>query len=520
MSNTDELCRSFLDLWWHFDPGAATLAGAAGQDGRLGAFDPESVREHVAALRSIAGAVEDLEIDGVGEEIDRTALLDHLRVLLFRLEHEHPYRKNPALWIGHACMALDGLLARPDSRESAAGALERLRALPRFLTSARDTLRDPPQLLVDTALGELAGLSALIDETATRFAPLWVALGEEDGAAAVANAEAEVRRTGQALRSEITPDPEPGAEAIGEDEVDRRLHHEHASVHNGAEVWRAANRLVTEIEAEAAALAAAIDPGRHWRDVYEAAREAHPAGGDLPSQWSQGILQARHAAPDAGLPEADLPPLELVDAPDYVRVTEPVADYVPAGAAGSSARLVLVGGEEILAPWLGARYGVPGLHLHRARAARLASLVRSSITATSTTDGWGLYVQELLREDGLGGSPASLLAERVLALRDAHLAVVDLGIHTKQFTAGEAIGYLAARLPFDRRMAEADVRRLACRPTSAAAAFLGRRELLRLRDDMRTERGSSFVAARFHDEVLAYGGIPVPLIRWGMGLDD
>ena len=64
------------------------------------------------------------------------------------------------------------------------------------------------------------------------------------------------------------------------------------------------------------------------------------------------------------------------------------------------------------------------------------------------------------------------------------------------------------------------MRRLASRPTSAAAAFLGRRELLRLRDDVRSARGTSFDEAEFHRELLGYGGIPVPLMRWGMGLDD
>jgi len=125
----DELCRSFLDLWYHFDPAAATRAGAPGQDERLGAFDADSVRLHVAALRSISGAVEDLDIEDTDDEIDRTGLLDHLRVLLFRFEHEYPWRRNPALWIRHACDALDSLLSRemPDAA-AAAATLARIRA--------------------------------------------------------------------------------------------------------------------------------------------------------------------------------------------------------------------------------------------------------------------------------------------------------------------------------------------------------------------------------------------------------
>lgn len=519
MAITDELCHSFLDLWWHFDPAAATAAGAPGQDARLGSFDPESVRSHLAALRSIAGAVEDLEIEEVSDEIDRTALLDHIRVLLFRLEKEHPHRTNPVFWVEHACRAFDALLTRSASDPAAAtAALDRLKALPRFLTDARDSLRDPPQLLVDTALAMLPALSVLLDDTATRFSPLWAAFDEDDSATIVSEAESAVGRTGQALRSEIVANGEPGAEAIGEDEVDRRLHHEHASVHNGAEVWRAANRLVTETEAEVTAIAAAIDPARGWREVYEELRAAVPAD-DSAGRWRDALADAWRGAEAAGFGTAAPGPLEAIEAPDYVRVLEPLASYRDGGGQRPAA-LLIGGAEPEIIPWLAAQLGPPGVHLHRSRAASLTRMVRRHIAASSTASGWGLYAMEVVRDHGLRQEPAAHLAERVHFLRAAHLAVVDLGVHTRQFTAGEAIGYLTSRLPIDRAAAEAEVRCIASRPTSAAAAILGKRELVRLRQDVHDARGSSFTLDAFHDEVLGYGGIPVPLIRWGMGLDD
>jgi hypothetical protein len=516
---TDELCRSFLDLWWHFDPAAATAAVAQGQDGRLGTFDPEAIRGHVAALRSIAGAVEDLEIEEIPDEIDRTALLDHIRVLLFRLEKEHPHRTSPVFWIEHACQAFDGLLRRsPSDPAAATAALDRLRELPRFLTDARDTLRDPPQLHVDTAVAMLPGLSVLLDETATRFSALWAAFDEEEAAAVLAEAESAVGRTGHALRAEIVANGEPGAEAIGEDEVDRRLHHEHASVHNGAEVWRAANRLATETESEVAALAAAIDPARGWRELYEEIRDAASAAGSADT-WRDALAEAWRAAEAGGFGTAAPGPLEVIEAPGYARVLEPFAAYRD-GGGDRPAALLISGAEPQAVPWLAARLGPPGIHLHRSRAASLPGLVRRHIAAGSTASGWGLYAMELVRDHGLGPEPASRLVERVLFLCAAQLAVVDLGIHTRQFTAADAIGYLTARLPVDRAAAEALVRCAACRPTAAAAAILGKQELVRLRDDVRDMRGSSFTFDAFHDEVLSYGGIPVPLIRWGMGLDD
>ena len=81
---TDTLCRSYLDLRWHLDPAAGSAAGAGEHDTRLGRFDVESVHEYLAAFRSLAKAVEDMEVTDLQDEIDRTALLDAIRVPYYR----------------------------------------------------------------------------------------------------------------------------------------------------------------------------------------------------------------------------------------------------------------------------------------------------------------------------------------------------------------------------------------------------------------------------------------------------
>ncbi|HEU5217235.1 MAG TPA: DUF885 family protein [Gemmatimonadales bacterium] len=518
MAALDELCRSFLDLWYHFDPAAATRAGVAGEDGRLGAFDADSVRLHVAALRSIAGAVEELDIDDTDDEIDRTGLLDHLRVLLFRFEHEYPWRRNPALWIRHACDALDSLLSRevPDAAVAAA-TLARIRALPGFFTDARATLRRPPQLLVDVALAELDGLSTLVVAAAARFAVVWEAL-DDDGAEALREADTAIDRMREALRSEIAPDLSPGGASIGEAEVDRRLHHEHASVHNAAEVYRGALRLATEVEQEVMALAATIDPARPWREVYETAHATNGSAEGPLHPMAAALGAARRFAELHGVTIGTGAPLVPVEATGYERVVDPGAFYRPAGAL-TPAMVVVAGGDPRALPWVAARLGVPGIHLHRNRSDALSRLVRRHIAAASTPLGWSLYAADLMRALGFAADPASRLAERVLFLRDAHLAVVDLALHTRQLPPGEAVDYLETRLPLSRRECEARVRRIACYPIEACAAILGWKELIRLREDVRAVRGDRFSLAAFHEEVFRYGGLPVPLIRWGMGLD-
>ncbi len=515
MAATDQLCRSFLDLWWHFDPAAASRAGVTQQDGRLGAYDADSLRQQVAALKAIAGAAEELEVDDTADEIDRTALLDHLRVLLFRFEHEHPWQRNPALWVEHLYRALGVLLARSDPNAAADAALERLRAAPGFLGAARDTLQKPPPVLVDTALAQLAAFAPLLDQTETRFGAAWTAAPAE-AAQALAEARSALEQFAAALRA-LPVDPDPHAGAVGEDEVDRRLHYEHASIHNSAELHRGALRLVAETEAELDALAAELDPARSWAELYAKLWNEAPVWSELASEFHDALAGNARILSAHGL-DCEAPPLALEPEHPVAAVLEPLASYRAAGL-GSPAAVLLGDADLALLPWPAARLGIPGAHQHRTQRDTLPGLVRRHIAATSTPLGWSLYAADLMAELGLGDDPEARLAERVLFLRDVQLALVDLGFHTRQLTAAEAVAQLTAGVPFGAATALADLRRIACRPTAACAALLGRQELRRLRNDVADARGAEFSLQEFHGEVLSYGGLPVPLIRWGMGLD-
>jgi uncharacterized protein (DUF885 family) len=93
-------------------------------------------------------------------------------------------------------------------------------------------------------------------------------------------------------------------------------------------------------------------------------------------------------------------------------------------------------------------------------------------------------------------------------------------LHTMGMRDYEAATYLSDLLGISRPSAEAEVRRYCVAPGYQLCYAVGRRELLRLRADYRARAGSAFTLRRFHDEVLAYGGLPVSLMRWGMGLGD
>src|SRR5439155_12420390 len=91
--------KAYFDLRWHLDPVAATQAGVKTHDDRYGRYSPAALAPHLAALKSLAGALEETTADGLENEIDRTALLNDMRVALRRFERERPQAKSPAFWL-------------------------------------------------------------------------------------------------------------------------------------------------------------------------------------------------------------------------------------------------------------------------------------------------------------------------------------------------------------------------------------------------------------------------------------
>jgi len=123
-----DLEKSFFDLHWQLDPVAATQAGVPGHDDRYGRFSPAALAPHLAALKSIAIALEGANAADLEEEIDRTALLNEIRVMLRRFEDLKPQAKNPEFWLSHLLGGLHHLLLAADRTpaEKAAAAIGRL----------------------------------------------------------------------------------------------------------------------------------------------------------------------------------------------------------------------------------------------------------------------------------------------------------------------------------------------------------------------------------------------------------
>ncbi len=534
-STFDELVDSYLDLRWNMDPVAATAAGLKQHDSRLGLFGVEDVQRYLAALKSLGNALEECAVGSLEEEIDRTALLDELRFTIYRFEQEQPHVVNPTFWLTHALDGLYFLLVLTDRtlNERSEAAASRVRDIPRFLQLASATLRDCPLVFVETAMQVAAQAQPLLDEVERGLTPV----ESEDFAAACDDARAAVGEFSDHLRSDLLENG--GADfAIGEDGFNFRLHYQHALRATAPEVWRYGLSLIDEVEQQLHDLAAEIGTGITWKDLVSRLKADHPASRDLVDAYAEQMERSRRFVEEQGLVSVPPGTLEVLATPFFLRPLIPFAAYQPPGAFSETRQgwfyvtppdatadehveeQLLRGHCEYDLPSTALHEGYPGHHLQFLVAQALPSPVRKIIGTPLTIEGWALYCEEMMREAGFYALPEERLFQKVALLWRACRIVLDVGLHTRGMGFDEAVELLVERVGFDRSHAESEVRRYCAEPTYQLCYAVGLRELMALRDAYREARGPDYSLRRFHDEVLEYGGLPVSLIRWGMGLDE
>ncbi len=525
-----QLVASALDLRWQLDPVASTYAGIGLHDDRLARFTRPEVRQALAALKAIAGALEAATAESLGDEVDQTAMLNDLRCTIVRFEKEKPHELNPEFHLSHLLGGLFARLMRPDRppEARARGLAGRLAETPRFLDDAKATLQRPAAVFTETALEVARGGKLLFDEAIPAFAATLPNGSRPAVDAALPKAREALRAFHDFLAGELA-DRSDGDFAIGRDAFDFRLHYEHALRESAPEILRYGETLVAEVERHLAAAGDALAPGTPWRALAERLRAGSPAADPL-ADYAIQMERARGFVESQAL--VSIPPgvLEVIATPPWMRPLIPFAAYEPPGAFARDRTgffYVTVPeradthdhcAHEIACTAL--HEGYPGHHVQFLAAQAQPSPVRRVISSPLTVEGWALYCEELMAEQGFLTAPEEAFFQRLHLLWRAVRIVLDVKLHTGGMAPSAAVQYMVDTLGIARANAESEVRRYCGAPAYQLCYAVGRRELVKLREDYKRRAGGGFDLRRFHDDVLSYGGLPVSLMRWGMGLND
>ena len=248
------------------------------------------------------------------------------------------------------------------------------------------------------------------------------------------------------------------------------------------------------------------------------------------ADYAAAMERARRFVSEKNLITIPSGKLEVVPTPSFMLPLIPFAAYDPPGAFApgrtgwfyvsvpADAQLREHSVHELATTAL--HEGYPGHHVQFLSAHAQPSPVRKVVGSALSLEGWALYCEQMMGEEGYFERPEEAFFQQMHMLWRAVRVVLDVRLQTCWMTAEQAVRYMVETLDLARPSAEAEVRRYCCNPGNALCYAVGCHEFMRLRDDWRRRAGASFSLKRFHDDVLSYGGLPVSLMRWGMGLGE
>jgi uncharacterized protein (DUF885 family) len=127
-------------------------------------------------------------------------------------------------------------------------------------------------------------------------------------------------------------------------------------------------------------------------------------------------------------------------------------------------------------------------------------------------EGWAHYCETLGPELGLYTNPYQKMGYLSDQMLRAVRLVVDTGLHTGKMNREEAIAYFLKNISYDEQGATAEIERYMATPGQALSYKIGALKIRELRDLYQKSLGAKFKLAKFHDEILNQGCLPLDVL--------
>ena len=152
----------------------------------------------------------------------------------------------------------------------------------------------------------------------------------------------------------------------------------------------------------------------------------------------------------------------------------------------------------------------PGHYVQFAYSNRCPSLVRKVLWSGTFAEGWAVYTEQMMLDEGYGNGDLSLrLHQLKFYLRAVLNAILDHKMHGANMTDDEAKAMLIDRGFQTDAEAVGKIARAKQSSTQLSTYFVGRTAFYRLRQDVQRKRGMRFDLGKYHEEVLSHGTLPV-----------
>ncbi|MBA2762194.1 MAG: DUF885 domain-containing protein, partial [Segetibacter sp.] len=157
---------------------------------------------------------------------------------------------------------------------------------------------------------------------------------------------------------------------------------------------------------------------------------------------------------------------------------------------------------------------VPGHHLQIALTKELdLPEFRKNFYVNAFGEGWGLYSEYLGHEMGFYQDPYSLFGRLTYEMWRACRLVLDVGLHTKNWTREQAVSYLAENTALSMHEVNTEINRYISWPGQALAYKIGEIKIKELRKKAEEALKENFDVRSFHDMILSNGSVTLSILE-------
>jgi uncharacterized protein (DUF885 family) len=497
------------------------------------------LRARADALRALAKTVPaDASVADAGTDhpaFDATLLADRLEDSAYTLDTFRPDERDPSRALGIVGTGIVGLVDHDyaPKHDRIAALAARLEKAPALLDAARSRLKAPSRAALENVAVSGKGLPAMLRGPAVAD---WQKGLETDKAlqdrlagaarAAADAVEAYVAAVQKAFPVAKAKDEPIGAErwatlarlhetvtaspadirAMGEKELARLDGELDALIAKSGQKGDTRRSFFARLEKSTPKMDGVLDEYRAALQRVENWMHANPVV-DVP--WDKVQLVVAPSPPHSrGTTLASMNAAGVLDAVSDARlqVTEP-DPTMPAERREALLRFHALGAIDIV----DAHEAIPGHYLQYLFIRDVPSKVRKVSWASTFGEGWAHYCEQMTVENGFGGGDPVRTQGFYLrmALQRAARVVIDVAENDGSMTLAQGAKFLEENAMLAPEAAKIEARRAVVVPANMFTYTYGKLAILRMRDAVKAKEGAAFDLRKFHDRLLAVGGMPV-----------
>ena len=547
-----KIAHDYIERELETNPEEATELGDHRFDGRLTDYSPEARAKELATqkeFRDKLNAIDGSQVTGANK-VDFRILKENIDYKIFQAEELKEPDWNPLVYNQSLANSLYLLVARdfapPEKRIP--NLRQRMEGIPRVIAQAKGNLQHPPRVHTETAIEQTQGainlvregLAPLLDhapEMKKEVAPL-----QEKTAAALEDYK-------KWLQNNLLPRSD-GDFRLGAGKFRKKLRFALASDLSMEEIIKRAQTDLQQTQTAIYETALPLykkyfpntddktlaDKHKVTAAVLDKLAEQHPDDATVVGYAQKIVAEATDFIKQHNLVTVPDVPLDVIAMPEFKRGVAIAYCDSPGPLEKNGKTFFAVAPtpkdwtkerkESFFREYnnymirdLTVHEAMPGHYLQLAHANefRAPTLVRAIFQSGTFIEGWAVYCEQVMAEQGYGG-PEVKMQQLKMRLRAIANAILDQSIHAGNMSEQEAMDLMTKQAFQQEGEAVAKWKRARLTSAQLSTYFVGVSEHLDLRDSAKKKAGEAFNLKKYNDQVISYGSPPVKCVRELMGL--